>query len=115
MPERLAVPWHVEECTDEYLENCPCIIAARLGDRVVYVADGETPELAARIVADHNAALLAAKPSPGMTLAAALTARLAALQDGNEAAYRELYDERRGPHFCPDRPIGQVTAGEDAA
>lgn len=45
---------------------------------------------------------------------AALTDRLLALQDGNEAAYRELYDERRGPHFCPDRPIGQVAAAEEA-
>lgn len=59
MPERLIVPWHVEECSDEHTENCPCIIAARLGDRVVYIADGETPELAARIVADHNALTLA--------------------------------------------------------
>ena len=45
-------------------------------------------------------------------LAASLTERLAALQDGNEGAYRELYDERRGPHFCPDRPIGQAAASE---
>jgi hypothetical protein len=114
MPERLTVPWHVEECSDEHMENCPCIIAARLGDRVVYVADGETPELAACIVADHNAALTGAAPRSYRQLAASLTDRLAALQDGNEAAYRELYDERRGPHFCVDRPIG-VTAGEDAA
>lgn len=59
MPDRLTVPWHVEECSDEHMENCPCIVAARVGDRVVYIADGETPELAARIVADHNAVALA--------------------------------------------------------
>ena len=41
-----------------------------------------------------------------------LTERLAALQDGNEGAYRELYDAMNGPHFCPDRPIGQAAASE---
>lgn len=51
---RLAAVWHVEECSDEYRENCPCIIATGEGDRVRYAADAETPELAARIVADHN-------------------------------------------------------------
>jgi hypothetical protein len=59
-------------------------------------------------------AQLRAQLRDAQALAASLTERLAALQDGNEGAYRELYDERRGPHFCPDRPIGtaaqEVTA-----
>lgn len=51
---RLAAVWHVEECSDEYRENCACIIVTGDGDRIQYVADAEVPELAARIVADHN-------------------------------------------------------------
>lgn len=51
---RLAAPWRIEECSDEYRENCPCMIVTGDGDRIQYVADAETPELAARIVADHN-------------------------------------------------------------
>ncbi|MCX5176772.1 hypothetical protein [Streptomyces virginiae] len=51
---RLAAVWHVEECSDEYRENCACIIATGTGDRIQYVADAETPQLAAQIVADHN-------------------------------------------------------------
>ncbi|MFI2349758.1 hypothetical protein ACH492_22425 [Streptomyces sp. NPDC019443] len=49
------------------------------------------------------------------TLAASLTERLAALQDGNEGAYRELYDAMNGPHFCPDRPFGQPAAEQVTA
>lgn len=52
--DRLEAVWRVEECTDEYRENCPCMIVTGNGDRVQYAADAETPELAARIVADHN-------------------------------------------------------------
>ncbi|MFH9798039.1 hypothetical protein [Streptomyces virginiae] len=54
--DRLDAAWHVEECSDEHMDNCPCIIATGDGDRIQYVADAETPELAARIVADHNEA-----------------------------------------------------------
>jgi hypothetical protein len=51
---RIAVEWRAEECSDEYLENCRCIVVAGDGDRIQYIADAETPELAAQIVADHN-------------------------------------------------------------
>lgn len=51
---RLAAVWRVEECTDEFRENCACVIVTGEGDRIQYAADAETPELAARIVADHN-------------------------------------------------------------
>lgn len=51
---RLTAVWHVEECSDEHAEFCPCIIATGDGDRIQYIADAETPELAARIIADHN-------------------------------------------------------------
>ncbi|MFC5802748.1 hypothetical protein [Streptomyces formicae] len=57
MAELDIAPWRAEECSDEYMENCPCIVVASEGDRVKYIADAETPELAARIVADHNQAL----------------------------------------------------------
>lgn len=50
----LNAPWHAEECSDEHMENCPCIVAATIDGRIQYIADGETPELAARIIADHN-------------------------------------------------------------
>ncbi|MFI8448193.1 hypothetical protein [Streptomyces erythrochromogenes] len=53
--DRLDAAWHAEECSDEHMDNCPCIIATGASDRIQYVADAETPELAARIVADHNA------------------------------------------------------------
>lgn len=50
--------WHAEECADSDLDNCPCIVAqgqAGFGDgdfaAIYYVADTETPELAAYIVA----------------------------------------------------------------
>lgn len=52
--DRNAAPWRAEECSDEYMENCRCIVVAGEGDRIEYIADAETPELAARIVADHN-------------------------------------------------------------
>lgn len=51
---RLTAVWRVEECSDEYRENCACMIVTGEGDRIQYVADAETPELAAQIVADHN-------------------------------------------------------------
>ncbi|MER6488753.1 hypothetical protein ABT264_35055 [Streptomyces virginiae] len=51
---RIAVPWRAEECSDEYRENCACIVVAGEGDRIEYIADAETPELAAQIAADHN-------------------------------------------------------------
>lgn len=51
---RLFAVWHVEKCSDEYREHCACIIATGDGDRIQYVADAETPELAAQIAADHN-------------------------------------------------------------
>lgn len=58
MPDiRIAAPWRAEECTDEYRENCRCIVVAHDGDRIQYIADAETPELAAQIVADHNGAV----------------------------------------------------------
>jgi hypothetical protein len=51
---RLDAVWRVAECTDEYRENCACVIVTGDGDRIQYVADAETPELAARIAAGHN-------------------------------------------------------------
>lgn len=102
--DRLTAPWHVEECSDEHMENCPCIVAARIKGKVHYVADGETAELAARIVADHNAVLLAAKSSPGMALFPRITPvtadprawidqRIAAETDpGKRAAWRDIRD-----------------------
>ncbi|MGW6703552.1 hypothetical protein ACWGDE_01480 [Streptomyces sp. NPDC054956] len=53
---RLDAVWHVEECSDEHAEFCPCIITTGEGNHVDYVADAETPELASRIAADHNEA-----------------------------------------------------------
>lgn len=109
--DALSLPWRVEECADAYLKHCPCLVVAGTGhDQHRIVADTRSPEMAARIVADHNTVLLAAKSSPGMALAAQLTERLAALQDGNEGAYRELYDAMNGPHFCADRPFGAAAA-----
>lgn len=52
-----AALWRAEECSDEYMENCACIVVAGEGDHVQYIADAETPELAALIVADHNRTL----------------------------------------------------------
>lgn len=46
--------WRAEECTDQYREFCRCLVVTGDGDRIQYVADAETPELAARIAADHN-------------------------------------------------------------
>ena len=57
-------------------------------------------------------AQLRAELRDAQALAASLTERLAALQDGNEGAYRELYDAMNGPHFCPDRPIGTPAPAE---
>lgn len=51
--------WRAEECSDQYMDNCRCIVVAGEGDRIQYIADAETPELAARIVAEHNAMALA--------------------------------------------------------
>lgn len=51
---RLDAVWHVEECSDEHMDFCPCYVVTGDGDRVQYVADAETPELATRIVADHD-------------------------------------------------------------
>ncbi|MGW9371131.1 hypothetical protein ACWGVR_14110 [Streptomyces xanthophaeus] len=51
---RIAAAWRAEECTDEYREFCRCIVVAGEGDRIQYVADAETPELAEQIAAEHN-------------------------------------------------------------
>ncbi|MCY0928366.1 hypothetical protein OTB20_19615 [Streptomyces sp. H27-H1] len=51
---RIAAEWRAEPCSDEYRENCACIVVAGAGDRIQYIADAETPELAERIAADHN-------------------------------------------------------------
>ncbi|MFD6180117.1 hypothetical protein [Streptomyces goshikiensis] len=51
---RLDAVWHVEECSDEDRKNCSCIVVTGEGDRIQFVADAETPELAARVAADHN-------------------------------------------------------------
>ena len=110
----LSMPWRAEECTDEYREYCACLVVAGTGPAQHHiVADTDSPDIAARIVADHNAAL-GVKPTADMALAASLTERLTILQDGNEGAYRELYDAMNGPHFCPDRPFGQPATAEEA-
>jgi len=53
---RLDLPWHIERCANEEAGDCPCIIAqAENGEggapptAMFYVADAETPELAAYI------------------------------------------------------------------
>lgn len=51
---RISAEWRAEECTDQYREFCRCLVVTGDGDRIQYVAHAETPELAARIVADHN-------------------------------------------------------------
>lgn len=51
---RLAAVWRAEECCDELRDFCACTIVTGDGDRIQYVADAQTPELAAKIVADHN-------------------------------------------------------------
>jgi hypothetical protein len=50
--------WHTEECADDEQGNCPCIVAqGQHGDwdapptPLYYVADAETPEVAAYIAA----------------------------------------------------------------
>ena len=50
--------WHAEECADDDRGNCPCIVAQGVCNTdgpfvtpLYYVADTETPELAAYIVA----------------------------------------------------------------
>ncbi|MET9467393.1 hypothetical protein ABZY44_21820 [Streptomyces sp. NPDC006544] len=51
---RLTATWRVVECNDGFRENCPCMIVTGMGDDIQYVADTAIPEVAARIVADHN-------------------------------------------------------------
>ena len=51
-----AVMWRAEQCTDEFMENCACIVV-QTGPGRAYIADAATPELAAQIVAEHNRAL----------------------------------------------------------
>lgn len=41
-------------------------------------------------------------------LAEKLTAQLELLQAVNESAYLEAYAAHSGPHFCPDRPFGDL-------
>ncbi|HEY9410231.1 MAG TPA: hypothetical protein VIP77_11680 [Jiangellaceae bacterium] len=53
LPAPSAVMWRAERCTDEYMENCACIVV-QTGPGRAYVADAATPELAAQIVAEHN-------------------------------------------------------------
>lgn len=57
-PDLTDQSWHAEECAEVDRDNCPCIVAqgqAGFGDgdstAIYYVADTETPELAAYIVA----------------------------------------------------------------
>jgi hypothetical protein len=57
------LPWHVEECASEERGDCPCIVAQGRSSYhhdepptpLFYVADAETPELAAYIAALHPA------------------------------------------------------------
>lgn len=51
---RLTAVWHVEECNDELAKFCACVVTMRINSRSQYVTSAETPELAARIAADHN-------------------------------------------------------------
>ncbi|MFE3326828.1 hypothetical protein [Streptomyces sp. NPDC059176] len=51
--------WRAEECSDEYMDNCACIVATGEGNRIQYIADAETAELATQIVTEHNAIALA--------------------------------------------------------
>jgi hypothetical protein len=54
-------PWHVEACSEQAMDECPCIVAqgeAKPFDEaqdppIQYVADAETPEHAAYIAAMH--------------------------------------------------------------
>jgi hypothetical protein len=55
---RIAAKWRAEECTDEYQEFCRCLVVTGEGNRIQYVADAASPELAERIVADHNRGLV---------------------------------------------------------
>lgn len=55
---RISAEWRAEECTDQYQEFCRCLVVTGDGDRIQYVADAETSELAERIVADHNRGLV---------------------------------------------------------
>lgn len=50
--------WHTEECADDEQGNCPCIVAqgaigllAGPSTPIYYIADAETPEVAAYIAA----------------------------------------------------------------
>jgi hypothetical protein len=51
---RIAVKRRAEERSDEFMENCRCIVVAGGGNRIQHIADAGTPELAAHIVADRN-------------------------------------------------------------
>lgn len=55
---RISAEWRAEECTDQYMEFCRCLIVTGDGDRIQYVADAASPELAERIVAEHNRGLV---------------------------------------------------------
>ncbi len=57
MPPNQGAPWHVENCIDTAMNECPCIIAqgrhpVENGPATAqfYVADAETPEVASWIV-----------------------------------------------------------------
>lgn len=57
-PDLTDQSWHVEECASEERGDCPCIVAQGVCNTdgpfvtpVYYVADAETPELAAYIAA----------------------------------------------------------------
>jgi len=53
-------PWHVEQCAEEELGECPCIVAQGVNvadfrepqdPPIQYIADAETPEVAKYLVA----------------------------------------------------------------
>jgi hypothetical protein len=84
-------PWHVEECSDPAMGECPCIVAQ--GERahwseaqdppMQYVADAETAEYATWIALMH--------PGVGLALADWLEAIVGEMTaaDGTEYAYEE--------------------------
>lgn len=78
------LPWHTEGCADEERGNCPCIVGRGWRSyhdepptAMFYVADAETPELAAYIAAMH--------PGVGLALADWLEWQAAALVEGRIA------------------------------
>lgn len=80
-------PWHTDECAEAGYGNCPCIVAQgrihRGTDHEVparYIADAETPEIAAWIALMH--------PGVGEPLAAWLEG-IAATWDGVSRNHRE--------------------------